>query len=148
MTEETIFMQWDEQGNAWYFIEDLSYYLMNAFKVPSLYELDQYKERLGAVEIRTKYLFGYGFDSEEKAKQAVRIFNELAEKEGTDCFKNGHTIDPDEKEAEHFASCIICKVIIGWWCKENTPDGLCVYDEEKDPHHDNCLYCHEPEERK
>jgi hypothetical protein len=30
----------------------------------------------------------------------------------------------------------------------NSPLGHCVYDDEEDPCNDNCLYCHEPEERK
>ena len=29
-----------------------------------------------------------------------------------------------------------------------SPAGHCVYDDDQDPMHDNCLYCHEPLERK
>lgn len=148
MTEESIYMKTDEQGSTWYFIEHLDYYLMNAFTVPSLYELDDYKERLGAVPVDSDYLYGYGFDSEETAIKAIQKFKEFAQKEGTDCYKNGHTLDQEKKEAEHFASCEACQKIIGWWCREDAPHGICEYNEENDPCHDNCLHCHEPEERK
>lgn len=26
--------------------------------------------------------------------------------------------------------------------------GFCIYDDDEDPCHDNCLFCHHPEERK
>ena len=39
-----------------------------------------------------------------------------------------------------------------WECKPRlTPaslTGLCVYDDWKDPPHDSCIYCGQPEERK
>ena len=146
--KELIYAKKDENKKEWFFIEHLDYYLMNAFKIPSLYELDEYKEKIGAIEIRSEYLFGYGFESKEQAVEAIRKFEELAQKEGTDCFKHGHVINKEKKEPEHFASCEVCTKIVGWWCQEDTPDGVCMYDEENDPCHDNCLYCHEPEERK
>jgi hypothetical protein len=34
-----------------------------------------------------------------------------------------------------------------WECSES-PIETCVYDEEKDPAHDICLFCGDPEERK
>ena len=34
-----------------------------------------------------------------------------------------------------------------WKCKENAL-GYCVYDIVEDPTHDDCIFCHEPEERK
>lgn len=34
------------------------------------------------------------------------------------------------------------------WDCENSPVGICVYDSLDDPSHDDCLYCHGPEERK
>ena len=145
---EDIYKQEDENGKEWYIIEHLDYYLMNAFRIPSYYELDEYKEKMGAIEIRSKYLGGYGFESEEKALRGIEIFEELASKEGTECFKNGHVLDVTKKDPEHFASCAVCDKIIGWWCTEETPNGICEYDEESDPCHDNCLHCHEPEERK
>lgn len=34
-----------------------------------------------------------------------------------------------------------------WGCPDS-PFGWCVYNRFEDPAHDNCLYCHEPQERK
>jgi len=38
----------------------------------------------------------------------------------------------------------------GWTCPdvERNVYGFCIYDDDEDPCHDNCLFCHEPEERK
>lgn len=38
----------------------------------------------------------------------------------------------------------------GWHCPdvERNVYGFCVYDNAEDPRHDNCLFCHKPEERK
>ena len=35
----------------------------------------------------------------------------------------------------------------GWEC-ENSPTGHCIYDNQTDWHHDDCLVCHDPSERK
>jgi len=40
------------------------------------------------------------------------------------------------------------KTIGTFWKCEKSPFGLCMYDNVKDRVHDNCLFCHEPEERK
>jgi hypothetical protein len=39
-------------------------------------------------------------------------------------------------------------VITQTWECETSPIGYCVYDDEDDPVHDDCLFCHDPEERK
>jgi len=39
-------------------------------------------------------------------------------------------------------------VIPGTWKCGNSPVGRCVYNTFEDPSHDDCLICHEPEERK
>ena len=37
----------------------------------------------------------------------------------------------------------------GWECEsEENPLPCCVYDEENDPAYDDCLFCHQPWERK
>jgi hypothetical protein len=38
----------------------------------------------------------------------------------------------------------------GWQCEEpdKNPFPLCVYDKQEDPCLDNCLFCHQPQERK
>ena len=38
----------------------------------------------------------------------------------------------------------------GWECEDkvNNPFFNCVYDDREDPVHDDCLFCHQPEERK
>ena len=35
----------------------------------------------------------------------------------------------------------------GWDCKES-PLGKCAYDFFEDPSRDDCIFCHDPEERK
>lgn len=45
------------------------------------------------------------------------------------------------------ASCSTCETRLGWYCPDN-PEHYCVYDDNNDPCHDNCTFCHEPEERK
>jgi hypothetical protein len=37
--------------------------------------------------------------------------------------------------------------ISGWECK-NSPLGICIYNDEDDRKHDECLFCEDPEERK
>ena len=37
---------------------------------------------------------------------------------------------------------------IGHWDCETSPVEICVYDDWTDPLNDNCLYCHNPNERK
>ena len=37
---------------------------------------------------------------------------------------------------------------VGEWDCKKSPVGLCVYHHFKDPAHDGCIYCHEPNERK
>jgi hypothetical protein len=39
------------------------------------------------------------------------------------------------------------KLKLGWECA-TSPTGYCVYNEEIDPASDDCVYCHQPEERK
>lgn len=34
-----------------------------------------------------------------------------------------------------------------WECKDS-PIGICIYDDSKDPVHDFCVFCEMPEERK
>ena len=36
---------------------------------------------------------------------------------------------------------------LAWEC-EDSPTGHCVYDEDTDRAHDDCIFCHGPEERK
>jgi hypothetical protein len=54
-------------------------------------------------------------------------------------------IDKIEKHAPEFPDGAL--VTFAWECKES-PLGFCVYNPEEDPCHDDCLYCHDPEERK
>lgn len=35
-----------------------------------------------------------------------------------------------------------------WICTKGSPTGYCVYDNEEDPNHDDCIFCHDPRERK
>jgi len=37
---------------------------------------------------------------------------------------------------------------IGDWKCDTSPIGECVYDSANDTYHDDCIFCHEPDERK
>jgi len=41
-------------------------------------------------------------------------------------------------------------IVVGGWECDNRDNlvGTCVYDDDEDPLHDDCLFCHAPEERK
>lgn len=40
-------------------------------------------------------------------------------------------------------------IVIGFfWDCPDSPFGLCAYDHYDDPAHDDCIFCHEPSERK
>ena len=45
------------------------------------------------------------------------------------------------------AVCGVCQEQVGWWCPGSKP-GVCEYNDEEDPAHDQCLHCGHPEERK
>jgi len=40
------------------------------------------------------------------------------------------------------------QVISNEWECSTSPVGYCVYDIVEDPAHDDCIFCHDPEERK
>ena len=37
---------------------------------------------------------------------------------------------------------------LGYWDCEESPTDRCIYDDLKDPYHDECLFCGDPSERK
>lgn len=45
---------------------------------------------------------------------------------------------------------IVARVDGGWECEDVLRNvyGFCIYNDDEDPCHDNCLFCHHPEERK
>jgi len=52
------------------------------------------------------------------------------------------------KLAGHKPACYPFFSDVGNWSCEDSPCGLCCYDHYKDPVHDKCVFCGEPEERK
>jgi C4-type Zn-finger protein len=36
---------------------------------------------------------------------------------------------------------------LGVWACEDSPTGSCIYDDDDDPGHDDCIYCHQPDDR-
>lgn len=38
--------------------------------------------------------------------------------------------------------------VVGDWKCEKSPIGHCIYNHFDDPVHDDCIFCHEPDERK
>lgn len=59
-----------------------------------------------------------------------------------------HQIDkiPNKKNKNESVRCIHCDESF-WFCPKS-PNHICKYDDKKDPAHDNCIYCGQPEERK
>jgi hypothetical protein len=39
-------------------------------------------------------------------------------------------------------------VVLGTWDCDESPTGSCVYNDETDPCHDQCVVCGDPDERK
>jgi len=67
-----------------------------------------------------------------------------------------HPIVLGEKDSS--AQCEVCGKWLGWWCPDS-PNHVCEYygkhpswynpyGEEEFYNEDDCIYCHEPEERK
>lgn len=50
-------------------------------------------------------------------------------------------------ESEHVISGDLQNPYI-WNCPKGSPTGHCVYDDDRDPNHDSCLFCGDPRERK
>ncbi len=74
---------------------------------------------------------------EERHKVALRLVVEkLAAEPDPEADPDDPSVDPKN-------------IILGdcWEC-DKSPTGLCVYDDENDSCHDQCLFCGEPEERK
>lgn len=51
-------------------------------------------------------------------------------------YRAGHTLE----DAAHLA--------FGAYECPTSPTGRCIYDDRDDPAHDDCLFCHDPSERK
>lgn len=73
-------------------------------------------------------------------------------------FKENHKLYEEEEkirkeilniQREMYNRAEILGILLGSWKCENTdnPYGVCIYNED-DCCMDNCLYCHEPDERK
>ena len=59
--------------------------------------------------------------------------------------------DPTDKWFSSSCYCESCgKDGDTWWCPSNrSPNGLCNYDQPDGGYNpDNCIYCHQPDERK
>ena len=54
----------------------------------------------------------------------------------------------DQIAEKHFEDYSPFIHLIGRWECEKSPLGLCVYDREKDPASDGCIFCKNPHERK
>ncbi|MEO2202228.1 hypothetical protein ABGV42_00535 [Paenibacillus pabuli] len=57
-----------------------------------------------------------------------------------------HKIDFDNRKTGDLASCNVCDEFF-WVCLQS-PTYTCQYDIKTDPHRDECIYCHQPLERK
>jgi hypothetical protein len=55
--------------------------------------------------------------------------------------------DHAETHGTTLGICAGCGKDMGWRCPRNAR-GFCEYDDDRDPAHDSCLFCGDPEERK
>lgn len=85
--------------------------------------------------------------SQEEKKQAIEAAREAVS-------NAQEFLDSLESNCEHLmmkvhdsAHCAICDNYFGWWCPDSK-DHQCHYNDEEDPMRDDCLFCHQPEERK
>jgi hypothetical protein len=136
----------DRDGNNWWVINNLTGFIIDAFVVPSLYDIDKIKERIGAQEAPWVDS-NYGFKTRTDCIRGLAKLLKLAEKKGKPCYKNGHTLSMNY-EIGGLGSCAVCHTILNYICEKNSPSIMCEYDEEKDPSCDHCLHCGEPAERK
>lgn len=139
----------DENGREWYIINGITQCIIETFPTETFADVDRYQKKIGAHRVKGLFLGGgFGFPTEAHAVQGLEKLRELAKKEGTECFRNGHTIDIEDVEPEEFVGCSVCGVVVGYACGGGSPSGMCEYNEETDPCLDDCLYCHLPAERK
>ena len=137
------FIDYEGEKKSFYRIDYDIDTLTRWLDLPTYADIDKIMDKIGAVDARH---FGYAFENEQKVITAIqKLRNIIAKKSAFKCF-HGHTIDPDEYEAESFAKCCECNRILGYYCAENKP-SLCEY-EETDYANDNCIHCGNPEERK
>ena len=60
-----------------------------------------------------------------------------------------HPTDEEEEMVEEVPADASDTETSGWDCPDvRNVYGFCIYNEDEDPCHDNCLFCHHPEERK
>jgi len=79
----------------------------------------------------------------ESAHTRVRVLHEcLSEAEhNARALERAIVLDAVPGHEEH-------TIQIGSWECPTSPLGVCAYDSEADPCHDDCLFCHDPSERK
>lgn len=87
-------------------------------------------------------------------KQA-RLAAEIAEKRKA--FEESIKPEGDEYDrAEDTILALVARAVsvdaddlyLGYWECPDSPTGRCIYNDKEDPEHDDCLFCHDPSERK
>ena len=76
----------------------------------------------------------------EKLKARIRVLDDLFDKAKVEALVFA-------RELSAIDITVGMRVGTFWDCPKS-PFGLCVYDHYEDGAHDNCLFCHGPEERK
>ncbi len=77
-------------------------------------------------------------------KQLQSDLNELKHRLEKIHEQEGHDI----VQVDESAYCDICEEDFGWWCPDSI-DHVCEYRQEDGSYnYDNCIHCHQPEERK
>ena len=140
--EDMDIYQWDKYGEAidvaqdkenTCSLEDMAESILNTWKKYGRVQevLNTYPTQ---IELEKEYKIAKA--AYEKAKEIyVAADRQMQEYEKHLCSK---ILDIDED----------CLEISHYWECSKSPVGSCVYNIEEDCYRDNCLFCHEPEERK
>ena len=77
----------------------------------------------------------------EKLKAEIRVLERLLERAKVDALQFASELEklPD--------AIVFLRIGTFWDCPKSTI-GLCVYEHFEDRAHDDCIFCHDPEERK
>ena len=74
-------------------------------------------------------------------KYIIEARRKLIQKHNTAIFRLVNDALPEEMDTDFFT-------VIGHWDCPDSPFGVCMYDTFEDSAKDDCLFCHQPEERK
>lgn len=104
------------------------------------------KERSALSKIRTKLYYD---EAKEKLEAIYDLMDDKRKErdflEKSICAKIVEDIKRDKPSSE--LESLLLTISLDWRC-DKSPISYCVYDEQRDPAHDDCIFCGLPQERK